>query len=91
MNRQPIDIEQLLDQAIADGLRQRALASQRAAASRRLHRAHLFYRNVVMLTAMIATAIVTTACTPIPDGRTMSDVPSRPEALAFSNQLIAAL
>lgn len=55
------------------------------------HRRHLLYRNAVMLIAMAVTAAVATASTPIPDGRAMSDVPSRAETLALSNQLIAAL
>lgn len=86
--QQPLDLDALLDQAIADGRRSRALAQHHADTDVRLRQLRNSKNALVMLSLMTASSLLTQACTSIPDGRDIRSSAPHAQVLAEANQIL---
>ena len=84
------DLDQLIDHAIADGRRHRAVGSLQHTATRHLEHLRRANTLAVMFSCVAATSLLFLACTPIPDGRDMC-TSDRRAALEQANQTIQSL
>lgn len=85
------DIDLILDRAVADGRRRRALAGMQDAANRRLARYCRANTLAVMCSCVAATFLLFLTVLPVPDGRDMHAAANHQVVLEQANMLIAAV